>query len=105
MVNERYLFFYGSEWVLLRFKCKFFFESNDDDEKLFKDCKKCKRKKYCWVFYGYVKMGRVFWLNLVLFFFNEFVRGNYLRSMVWKWLGLIRNFFNMVFVKNNNVIF
>lgn len=104
LVNERYPLFHGSERVLLRFKRKSLLESNDDDEKPFKDRKKRKRKKHRRALHGHAKTGRVPRSNPVLFPLNEFARGNYPRSMAWKRPGLTRNSLNTALVKNNNAI-
>ena len=103
VVNERYPLFRGSERVLLRFKRKSLLE-DDGDEKPSKDRKKHKRKKHRRALHGHAKTRSVPRSNPVLFPLNEFARGNYPRSMVWKRPGLTRNPLNTALVTNNNAI-
>lgn len=102
LANERYPLFHGSERVLLRFKRKSLLE--DDDEKPPKTRKKHKRKKRRQALRGHAKPRKVPRSNPVVFPLNEFTRGNYPRSMVWKRPGLTRSPFNEGIVTSNNAI-
>ena len=104
LANKRYPLFHGSERVLLRFKRKSLLE-DDDDEKPSKVRKKHKKKKHRRALRGgHAKTRRVPRSNPVVFPLNEFARGNYPRSMVWKRRSVTRNPFNTALVASNKAI-